>query len=409
MKRLVLLLMLCLLTCSVFSACGNTEPEITTAVVTEDFAETTGETAKETTAATTAKSTISETSAPMTSAETEATTEVTLSSGEIAHQERIEKNFKSVMENFTHVNFEFINDIPVGDNGIADIASGMQVRYSVDLEDELLEDIRSMFREPYFTVEENTEWYEDGYTAVVELMLLSGLTHEDDVFSFYFRYIPGDSAENSELLHLCYTVVGSKTYVYRMNKEAVSFIDDKFDGLYVRSADTRAVERIPEDQRTEASDNLVSAELTEEEKSQQAAINDTVAIRISVTNFLYSWEDGIREHISDCTCVYDITDEKIISEIVSELDKSNMIKYDKFLGFGRGGPWAYNITFVSENGEETTYFFNRDYEDVYDTGVYDMCIAYAGSNGYNYGLTERTVQFLDNLFDNLDFKSVTTR
>ena len=152
MKRLVLLLMLCLLTCSVFSACGNTEPEITTVVVTEDLAETTGETAKETTAATTAKSTISETSAPMTSAETEATTEVTLSSGEIAHQERIEKNFKSVMENFTHVNFEFINDIPVGDNGIADIASGMQVRYSVDLEDELLEDIRSMFREPYFTV-----------------------------------------------------------------------------------------------------------------------------------------------------------------------------------------------------------------------------------------------------------------
>ena len=405
MKRIALLFLAVVLICSLFSACGTTEPEAATTVATT--AATTEVCTDESTFVSTVESSVPETSVLTTASETETSTEITLSPEELAVQENEELKFKNVMVNFTHVNFELQNEIPGGDNELADIVSGMSTKYSVGLEDELLDEIRLMLSEPYLMVEDGAEWEADEPTAVVQIRNITGLETEKGTFRFYFRYDPNDSAENSGLIPLCYTEVGFKTYVYRLTEDAVEFYDSIFDGLYIRSADTWY------EYDTEATDvtlnNAAGAELTEGEIEQQEIINNSVTMRVKVIPYFSSWDDELREHLMDFRCIYEITDEEIISEFCTVTDKANLIKYDEFLGLGRGGEWSLQVTFISDAGEENTYYFTRSYTDGQQPGMWHQCITNVGEDWYMYGMHDETIDLLDCFFDKLELKSMTTR
>ncbi len=397
MKKHVSCFLLLALICALFSACGAAAPEESTSATTEPVM-------SETTAVTTAEP---ETSASTTESETEAATEITLSPEELAAQETEELKFKSVLENITYVYFELQNEIPGGDNALADIVSDMKTKFSVGLEDEMLEEVRLMLNEPYLICEDEAEWSAGEPTAVVEIRNRADSETEKGVFRFYFTYTPNDSAGNSGLVPLCYTEVGFKTYVYRMSEEAVEFFDGIFDGLYIRSADTWYESDTVVTGLT--SDEAVGAELTENEIRQQEIINNSVAMRVKVIPLSFSWEDELREHLVDFRYVCEITDEAIISEFISITDKANLIKYEEFLGFGRGGEWTLQVTFISDTGEENTYYFNRSYTEGQKPGMYFLCITNVGEDWYMYSMPDESIALLDTFFNKLEIKSMTTR
>jgi len=195
--------------------------------------------------------------------------------------------------------------------------------------------------------------------------------------------------------------------VYRMSEEAVEFFDGIFDGLYIRSADTWYESDTVVTGLT--SDEAVGAELTENEIRQQEIINNSVAMRVRVIPLSFSWEDELREHLMDFRYVCEITDETIISEFISITDKANLIKLEKFLGFGRGGEWTFQVTFISDTGEENTYHFNRSYRVGQKPGIYFFCITNVGEDWYMYSMPDETIALLDTFFNKLEFMSMTTR
>ncbi|MBR4940567.1 MAG: hypothetical protein IKZ19_01015 [Clostridia bacterium] len=391
-KKLIILLFVLSF---ILSACGNAEPETTTAggTVTEVSSENSTESeSEETSESVEATEVSSENSTESESEESSDSVEATEVPPEDIEAQLLFEEVKSE-PGFVYLWVE--SDLPGGENSFESIASGFGSYAYVNLDTGLYAEIYGMLSEPNMVPAEDAGWAEESFG---ELKLANA---ETEVL-LRFGYTAGCEALTS---NTCSVTVGDRELVYSLSPDAADFFKVLFDRICISSASTWEGDPLPEG--VGMIDGVVSPELSEEEKNLQAELDRAAEVRITVESsrgFLENSPYSIEFSIAGC--IFDVTDPETVSALRGAVSEASLVKTD-LTGMGRTTPTV-RVIFISGDGTETVFYFLHDFCFDSTPDLHFYCGTVIGGKWYIYDLRNSPREYLDCFFDSLYLKTAET-